>query len=202
MRTHWADLRGFTLVELLVSLSIFSIISLAVYSSFAAGIAAWRKAQEFSSVYQTSRLLLNDIARELKNTVKITGGKFEGGARSLSFVTVQQDPYLSSRSGRHRISKVSYELRRNGTSPGFTLYRRMGADLKKRARARPLVDSIDSLEFQYTYKNSAGKLQPWSKVWNMTDQIPFGVKIDLSIGGTGFSKMVLIPHGYQEERKE
>lgn len=199
------DLRkrqGFTLIELLVSLSIFSIISLAVYSSFAGGIGAWRKAQEFSSVYQTSRLLLDDMARELKNTVKITGSKFEGGPRSLSFVTVNRSPYLRSRPEDYQVHKVSYELRRGQVSSGYALYRRKAANLKNRVEAEMIVDSLESLDLQYTYKDSEGNLKPWTRVWNVSDEVPFGVKIDLSIGGTQFTKMVVIPHGFQEQQKK
>ncbi len=193
---------GFTLVEMLVSLSIFSIISLAVYSSFAAGIGAWRKAQEFSSVYQTSRLLLDDMARELKNSVEIAGSNFEGGPRSLSFVTVTQSPYLKDYLKDHQISKVSYELRRDRVSSGYALFRRKTSNIKKRGEAELMVDSITNLNFQYTYKNSEGNLQPWNEVWNVRDEIPFGMKIDLSIQGTRFTKMVIIPHGFQEEEKK
>jgi prepilin-type N-terminal cleavage/methylation domain-containing protein len=60
---------GFTLIEVLVSVAIFSVITVAVYSAFAGGVGAWRRAQEFSSTYQTVRLVLEDMAQELKNAV-------------------------------------------------------------------------------------------------------------------------------------
>src|SRR2546422_5171922 len=69
---------GFTLIELLVSLTIFSIIAVAVYSAFAGGVGAWRRAQEFSSTYQTARLVLEDMAHELKNAVILSGTDFIG----------------------------------------------------------------------------------------------------------------------------
>ena len=56
-------------------------------------------------------------------------------------------------------------------------------------------------EFQYTYKNNAGELEPWAKVWKLNKEIPLGVKIILNIGGTRFTKMVFIPHGFQEGEK-
>ena len=117
MRRSLRKHHGFTLIELLVSLSIFSVISLAVYSSFAGGVGVWRKAQEFSSIYQMSRLLLDDMARELKNAVKVSGTEFNGGPRSLSFVTVHQSPYLKDRQNNHQIIKVSYDLRKDRRLP-------------------------------------------------------------------------------------
>ncbi len=202
MNRGWRKQHGFTLIELLVSLSIFSVISLPVYSSFAAGIGAWRKAQEFSSVYQTARLLLDDIARELKNAVKISGSDFIGGPQSLSFLTLRQSPYSSDRPANHQITKVTYEVRRDRASSGYSLFRWETSNIKKRGEVELMVGSISSLDFEYTYKNSKGDMQPWKKAWKESDAIPLGVKITLMIGGTRFTKMVFIPHGFQEEEKK
>src|SRR2546428_367323 len=78
---------GFTLIELLVSLTIFSIIAVAVYSAFAGGVGAWRRAQEFSSTYQTARLVLDDMAHELKNAVTLSGPDLIGEKQGLPFLT-------------------------------------------------------------------------------------------------------------------
>ncbi len=92
MSRGWKRQGGFTLIELLVSLAIFSVVSLAIYSSFATGISAWRMGQDFSSVYQTGRLILDDMARELKNAVMISANEFIGESQRLSFLTVRQSP--------------------------------------------------------------------------------------------------------------
>ncbi len=123
MRRAWRKQDGFTLIELLVSLSIFSIISLAVYSSFAGGVGAWRRAQEFSSIYQTARLLLDDMARELKNAVMISGTDFVGAPQRLSFLTLRQSPYTTGHPVNHQITRVTYEVQRDQASSGYSLFR-------------------------------------------------------------------------------
>ena len=193
--------RGFTLIELVVSLTIFSVISVAVYSSFASGISVWRKAREYSSVYQTARLLLDDMALELKNAVKVSGTEFKGGSRMISFITLRQGTHGTSASRDSQIAKVAFEVRRDPSGRGYALFRRHTSSLKKSGEADFMVGSLSSLDFQYTYKNSTGVLEPWSKVWKVNDEIPLGVKIILNIGGTRFTKMVFIPHGFQEEEK-
>jgi len=193
--------QGFTLIELVVSLTIFSVISLSIYSSFAGGISVWRKAQEFSSVYQTARLLLDDIAMELKNAVKVSGTEFNGGPRRLSFITLRQGSHGASARRDTQIAKVTFEVLRDPSASGYALFRRQASNLKVRGEAELIVGSLSSLDFQYTYINSVGELQPWAKVWKMSDELPLGVKITLKIGGTQFTKMVFIPHGYREEEK-
>ena len=195
--------QGFTLIELLVSLAIFSVISLAVYSSFAAGIRAWRRAQEFSSVYQTARLLLDDMAQELKNAAAIPDTNFVGEAHRLSFVTLRQNPPATGRAPYPRVTRVTYELSRDRASPGYSLFRLEAPDIKSSdsdggGRAL-IVGSISRFDFQYTHKDSKGEILPWKDAWDASDLLPLGVKITLMIGETRFTKTVFIPHGFQEK---
>lgn len=201
MNRSWRKEQGFTLIELVVSLTIFSVISLPIYSSFAGGISVWRKAREFSSVYQTARLLLDHMAMELKNAVKVSGTEFNGGPRSISFITLRQGSYGASVRRDTQIAKVTFEVRRDPSASGYALFRRQASNFKVRGEAELMVGSLASLDFQYTYKNSVGEIQPWAKVWKMNDELPLGVKITLNIGGTQFTKMVFIPHGFREEEK-
>ena len=139
------------------------------------------------------------MARELKNAVKVSGTEFNGGPRSLSFITVHQSPYLKDRQNNHQIIKVSYDIRKDRDSLGYALFRQESSNINKRGEARLIAGSISSLDFQYTYKNSQGKLQPWNRIWRVSDEIPLGVKITLIVGAARFTKMVFIPHGYREE---
>ena len=193
------EARGFTLIEVLVSLSLFAIISLAVYSAFAGGISAWRKTQEFSSVYQTGRLLLDEMAGELTNTVKFRESEFVGGPKEMSFVTATRLSMMAEHSTERGISKVTYEVGSGRFPATAVLYRRRTSNLKTKGERVAWVDAIETLDFAYTYKDSSGKLTPWSGTWNIKGEIPYGVKISLSIGGARFTKWVVIPDGFQEK---
>jgi prepilin-type N-terminal cleavage/methylation domain-containing protein len=63
--------RGFTFVELLLAISIFSIIAVVVYSAFSMGINAWRKMDGLLEGYQQIRLVTERMAWELRNCVDI-----------------------------------------------------------------------------------------------------------------------------------
>jgi hypothetical protein len=65
-----------------------------------------------------------------------------------------------------------------------------------------MVGPVSRLDFQYTYKNSKREILPWKEVWEVSDQIPLGVKITLMVGQTRFTKMVFIPHGLQEQENK
>lgn len=193
--------RGFTLIELLVSLAIFSVIVLAVYSAFAGGIGAWRRAQEFSSTYQTARLILDDMAHELKNAVVISGTDFEGETQRLSFLTARPHRYAHGRPADPKITRVTYEVRRDRASATSSLARveASHADGSREAETELIASPVSSLAFLYTYKNDDGQIVPWRDAWRVSDAVPLGVKITLVVGETRFTKLVFIPHGFQEK---
>ncbi len=193
--------QGFTLIELLVSLAIFSVIALAVYSAFASGVGAWRSAQEFSSTYQTARLVLDDMAQELTNALTLTGSDFVGEGQRLSFLTVRRLPDGNGRPADPRITRVTYEVRRDRASATYSLVRveATHADGSPADETELVVSPISRLEFRYTHKDDRGQIVPWKDAWQVSDALPLGVKIILVVGETRFTKLVFIPHGLQEE---
>ena len=64
------NVRGFTLMELLVALSIFSVVVLAIYSTFSVGMTARERGEKASDLYQEARMILDRMATEIRNTVK------------------------------------------------------------------------------------------------------------------------------------
>lgn len=58
---------GFTLIEVLVAITIFAIVILAVANSFRAVSDATRRTQNLSDTYQTARIALNEITKTIHN---------------------------------------------------------------------------------------------------------------------------------------
>src|SRR5947209_4337128 len=190
---------GFTLIELLVSLTIFSIIAVAVYSAFAGGVGAWRRAQEFSVTYQTARLVLEDMAHELKNAVILSGTDFVGEKQGLSFLTVRQRPHAQGRPVDPKITRVTYEVRRDRASATSSLFRVAASDVDGSQETESIVSPISRLEFLYTYKDDNRQIVACKDAWRVSEALPLGVKITLVVGETRFTKLVFIPHGLQEK---
>jgi prepilin-type N-terminal cleavage/methylation domain-containing protein len=58
---------GFTLIEVIVAITIFAIVILAVANSFRAVSDATRRTQNLSDTYQTARIALNEITKTVHN---------------------------------------------------------------------------------------------------------------------------------------
>ncbi|MCM8798947.1 MAG: prepilin-type N-terminal cleavage/methylation domain-containing protein [Candidatus Omnitrophica bacterium] len=63
--------KSLTLVELLLAISIFSVVAVMLYSVFNMGITAWRKMEAVLERYQELRLLLDRMALELHNALDL-----------------------------------------------------------------------------------------------------------------------------------
>lgn len=73
---------GFTVVELLVSLTIFSLVAVVIYSSFYLGIRTWRKNEASLDTYQMVDFCFNKMRRDFG---KIIGRDFSGSENEMSF---------------------------------------------------------------------------------------------------------------------
>ena len=70
--------KGFTFIEVMLAVSIFAIVAVAINSTFGAGLFAWRSAQETQNLYQDIRLALNKMAGDLENAVLYSDSEEEG----------------------------------------------------------------------------------------------------------------------------
>jgi len=91
-------LKAFSLVELLLGLSIASIIALSVYSTFSAGILLNARSRQQNELFRDARWSLRLIAKELNNAVRydFTNSypnkfSFNGSKHELSFVLGSDD---------------------------------------------------------------------------------------------------------------
>jgi prepilin-type N-terminal cleavage/methylation domain-containing protein len=80
--------KGFTLVELMIAASILGMIALAILSSFDAGLRAFAHVQSFGGTQVEALLAIDRIERDLRNTFRLSGINFDGGAKEISFPAV------------------------------------------------------------------------------------------------------------------
>ncbi|OGX37662.1 MAG: hypothetical protein A3G91_04595 [Omnitrophica WOR_2 bacterium RIFCSPLOWO2_12_FULL_50_9] len=88
---------GFTLLELLLGLSLFSVIAVCVYSTFWAGMNLSRRSERSGGSYREIRWALELMVRDMENTVPYDFSNsypekraFEGGDNKITFMTVSE----------------------------------------------------------------------------------------------------------------
>ncbi len=85
--------QGFTLIEVLLGLMIFGIISVTLYNTFWLGLKIDRKSNEINTTYQEARLAFELMSKDLENTFRYDFSasypkqtSFDGSATEMSFL--------------------------------------------------------------------------------------------------------------------
>lgn len=85
---------GFTLLELMISLTILGLILVIVFGALRIGVRAWEKGEKDVDIHQRERVVLNLVKAQLASVsaAEITGKEadqflFKGEAESMSFVS-------------------------------------------------------------------------------------------------------------------
>ncbi len=137
--------RGFTFIEVLMALLIFSIIAISLYSTFSMATSAWRKAEDANRIYREAKWCLDEISRSLKNTEFFDFSQnypdlklFDGQADKISFLVVSDS----------RLKRVSYSLAKQDSARVYkiVLGRRGRMPEKLLADYRRSAERLVSLE--------------------------------------------------------
>ncbi len=179
----WGAL-GFTLIEVIVALTILGFIALMVSGTFRLGLSSWEKGDAIKDDYQKIRMISQLVSRQIKSAVpyKIKTEKaegnylaFDGKAHSLRFVSTL--PIKTRRP--EGFVYVVYQFRDEGGKKGrFVLYEEKALnkdffedDLKEDS-AVTLFEGISQISFQYyreadTEKNRS---EEWVEEWNAKEE--------------------------------
>jgi len=192
-------IRGFTLVELIISGVIIFLVSLTVYSVFASGINVWRKANQAKSNGFGLRLVTEKLGMELRNAFRFSAIAFEGTEDAIAFAALVDNG----------VSRISYFLNEEDV---FCRRLQNYPEVFKKGESGKydlLLSGVTKLKFSYCYLDNASGEYKWKDKWVKEEQdtIPRAVKIELTFKNksdveTKFTKTVFIPIGTGEQKIE
>ncbi len=169
--------QGFTLVEVIISLTVFSLVILLIGSGFRLGIKAWQKGEAETLETQKLRALSSLMYQQLKSAfpyeIEVDDEKvvvFKGERDSILFVTTFVDPDT----GGFKWVKFSYK------DKNLVYYEGIMPDksfLDKTEKDEEIIDSdISEFEFNFFTSDEEG----WTDSWEMNDKIPSAVKVKIA----------------------
>lgn len=186
---------GFTLIEVVITLTILGFICLIIFGAFRLGLSAWERGESVKDEYQKARIVSQLITQQVKSAVpyKIKPQKaegdylaFEGDARSLRFVSS-----LPVR-GRQPEGLVyaRYEFKEEGSEGGrLILYEEKAlnkdffADEPKEELAVSLLEGVSSVRFEYFREEDPlnNQQEEWVEEWKAKDEkrLPKALKMTI-----------------------
>ncbi|MBL7071963.1 MAG: type II secretion system protein [Candidatus Omnitrophica bacterium] len=205
---------AFTLIELMIAMSIFAVVAIALYSAFFAGISIWRRSTEGGNIHQQIKFAMDDIARDFRNTVHMTTDEesafvFSGNSAEVSFITLEGAYLEEANISLRQLVKVKYEYdsaagelirMKAGKAEGFNI---------ETAEKEVLFAGVDDCGFYYCY-DSEEEFEPysWEDEWDDEEsRIPRGVRFVINVKAgknnekLSLTKTMFIPAGILGEKE-
>jgi len=187
---------GFTLVEVMVTLTVLGFVLLMIFGAFRLGLSAWERGESIKEEYQKVRIISQLISQQMKSIVpyKIKTKKaegdylaFEGKVGSLRFVsalplkTKQAEGFVyvvydfKEGRGEEGGSLVLYEQR--------VLNRDFFEDELKEKSGISLLEGITNVRFEYYQEEDVEKNQKedWIEEWNAKEVKAFPKALKMTI---------------------
>ena len=208
-KVNGTSLTGFTFVELLIALLIFSIIVVSLYSAFGVGLAAYRKGECVASLYQSIRLALDSMALDLRNSYKFSqdNSGFAAEEGKLSFYTLKKiNP--SAHKDVFQICRMEYQFEEARLLRKIFAGRLAFSD-DVDINADILLDNLTQFSIEFPYQGGEeDEAVLWQDFWLQLDKLPLAVRISLEINAPlagqpiELTKIIHIPLGELGEIEE
>ena len=192
---------GFTLLELIVGLTIISMIMLTIYAGLRLGARSWQAGTQRAEIVDEVRLLHGLLQRTLGSAVPIATRDnrtwqvwFEGTANSLRYLFAMPEQFGVA---GYQELKIGAQA---GESGNKLVSERRAMDeilnLGRQAAAvehTVLVDELASISFAYFGSRDAKAPLAWHTSWERASRNPTMVKVRIASTGNGQWPDLLIP---------
>jgi len=212
--------RGFTLIETLLALAIFSMIAIATVRHIQqlqnTKAEAFRQIDLFDSVRAAISMIRSDLSQsfhvpyddlgdEAKASVlqnqPVAHTIFDGRKKDLIFTSASHRLYYQGLRESEQ-TEISYFLQPRSTSKFPSLMKResefIDADLYQGGKVYTVLDNVVLLEYSF-WDEKAGK---WIDDWNSDngeyrDRFPFAVRLKLTVQGAGTSEQIAVTEEFK-----
>lgn len=182
------NFNAFSLVELLIALSIFSIISIAIYSTFSSGAAVLRRAKIIDLAFQKGLLKQERLSRELRQMIFCRKQSFSGNAERISFCGIVD--YIPCRLIYYFDSPTQTFMRNCDKLPDIIdPDGKVGVKLKSKSTV--FLDQVKGVKFSYLYLDLKQNYN-WAEEW-IEGHLPIAVKISISTESREYVTTVFLP---------
>jgi general secretion pathway protein J len=175
--------RGFTLLEVLVVISLLGVLLTLIGAAISGANRAMTKAERYSNRLDEVRSTQNFLHSAIGQALPLAAGKpgesqspmFQGDAASLRFYA----PLPATVGGgvyRHQVSLVEGRLQ-------VSLQRLQGETLQPAREPQVLLQQVEALQVSYRGVSPEGKTTEWLDRWPWPGRLPRAVRIDAQLAG-------------------
>lgn len=185
---------GFTLLEILLAVTILSILITAVYSTWSASLTAWKRGSEASEVFQRQRIVMEALKELTQSAVFFSGspalyavvGTKNTVGDSVSFVTASDaflPPSEATDAGMRRVTISLEEDPYRRTYLAIVNQPALNPDESSKEQPQAHVISMDVSGFYVRYRDPRDG--NWSEKWEDGTLPPAALEFTVIFGQQG-----------------
>lgn len=166
--------KGFTLLELLIGMSVFAVVAASVYSSLYMGVKVWKHEENLDRTLQEAELTLKIMERSLRCAF------LNPENEKIVFLGMGEKIDFFSASPQGSIEKVVFYLQNNEGAGTFSLFRSkvkyMNLDDQEAYSKEIINTKIRDLKIKYFSKDQ----NLWYETWPEELLLPHQVRLEAS----------------------
>ncbi|MEO7935012.1 MAG: prepilin-type N-terminal cleavage/methylation domain-containing protein [Dokdonella sp.] len=186
-----ANLRGFTLIEVMLSIVLLAVLLAAAFGGIRSAVKGMHIGENLMDRTNRLRVAQEFIRHQLSRTLPLPFGQEHGtgtnmmfeGKRDLMRFVAPMPGYLSN--GGAYVQTLELSNTRNGKQLLFNHWMLNGFDKDKlnKGDSEPviLMDQVDSGKFEYRKLDDQGELEDWSDDWEDPSITPVMIRIELKM---------------------
>ncbi len=173
-------LRGFTLIEVIISAAIFVVVSLLIYSSFNAGIMGSRNIEENINLYQPVKKFFELINRDLRNSFVFSNNttNFSGNENEIEFMTIVDSYYNDTKIPTYANVVYNFE---NQTISRFCRKNKESLNSRSDISGKEILSDIEDIKYEYGYYEKNETDFKWNNVWEDEKRLPSAVRLKVIV---------------------
>ena len=201
---------GFTLIEILIALTLFSLILVMVFSTLHSSNKSWQASDKQSELNDERRLVFNFIRKQLSETIPLI--LVDGKKNNVIFKGEPEEVYFVSRLPSHRggggLHLLSLTVSEQEDDSSLILeYQPITANMElyedspeANIKTVSLVNNINSIEYAYFGKKKDDKESSWHDEWQDEERLPKILRMQISSNNEAFWPELFITIRSQVER--
>ena len=196
--------QGFTLLELLISISLLAFIVLIIAGGMRLGFRAAESGQKKIDALERYRTSLNIVEGQIQSAfmVRQTGltldenfSQFRGDRNSMQFRSVSS--MLGEAKGP---VLVSYAVKDDGTGTRALYGSEISLFVEGKAREIRLMDKARDISFEYFEKGPTDEKGKWANEWDSKDNLPEKVRMTIEKEGSVLALIIPLRTGGQDSQ--
>ncbi len=162
---------GFTLLEMLIALTIFSIVGVATFALLKTGIFAYRRIEASKQFQIARRIALDRLENDLQNLTARSLLPFSGDERGIRLAAQSHDSSAA-------LQEIQWRFAENATGEQKFLLR-IHRDLKsEKARIDTMLQNLREWRFEYLAVDTASSR--WLDAWQDPLRLPGAVRVQFA----------------------